>query len=282
MKRVRIAGDTFYYPGITNVCLYRDCMVDPGNNENLDWDNPPYVRTAVISHMHTDHFWNGAKIRAHGGRIYAPRHERSAIEDTAVNTNGNFCWAVPPESMLPWFFTKLSCPVDGTLDEMDSLLTVFPLPGHTQWQCGFVTPDRVLIAADAIVTKKVWDTKKIVYYTSISDARRSLQSIIDADVDWVLPSHCELLSKERAIELAEVNLTGIDKLEEIVRSRLGREELTTEEMVSRVAMELKMREDFNMHIVAETTVRSFLYMLCGRGDVGYELRDHKVYWKALG
>ncbi len=281
MKRVHISGDTYYVPGITNVCLYRDYMIDPSNNENVDWDHPPEVKYALVSHLHTDHFWNGAKMRAAGAKVYAPRCERSAIENTDINVNGNFCWAVPPEGMRPWYFTSVSCPVDGAIDELDMPLKVVPLPGHTQWQVGFLTPDNVLAAADAIVTKKVWDTKRIVYYTSPDDARRSLEYIRDCGADYVIPSHCSLLSKDEAAELAEVNLKGIDMLEEAVLKVLGREERTTEEMVSGTGCALKIRDDFTMNIVVETTVRAFLFMLSRQNRVRYQLRQHKVYWQAV-
>jgi glyoxylase-like metal-dependent hydrolase (beta-lactamase superfamily II) len=171
--------------------------------------------------------------------------------------------------MRPWYFTSVSCPVDGAIDELDMPLEVVPLPGHTQWQVGFLTPDNVLAAADAIVTKKVWDTKRIVYYTSPDDARRSLEYIRDCGADYVIPSHCSLLSKDEAAGLAEVNLKGIDMLEEAVLKVLGREERTTEEMVSGTGCALKIRDDFTMNIVVETTVRAF--SCCGPwGQVRYE------------
>ncbi|CAJ37167.1 MBL fold metallo-hydrolase [Methanocella arvoryzae] len=280
MKPVHVAGETFYIPGITNVCLYKDYILDPSNNENVDWDSPLPVKTALISHCHTDHFWNGAKLHARGVKIYAPREERSMIENTAVNTNGNFCWAVPPESMLPWYFRKICCPVDDTLDRLVSPIKVVPLPGHSQWQCGFLTPDGVFYVADSMVTKKVWDTKHIVYYTSVPDARKSLETIIRSKAEFVLPSHGVLLNRDQAVELAEVNLKGIDMLEEAVIAILGREERTVEEMVSLVGRKLGIRDDFSMHIVCETTVRSMLYMLNRRKEADYELRGHKVYWKA--
>ncbi len=280
MKPVKVTGDTFYIPGITNVCLYKDYLIDPSNNENVDWDSPPAVKTALISHCHTDHFWNGAKLHARGVKTYAPREERSMIENTAVNTNGNFCWAVPPESMLPWYFRKVCCPVDDTLDKLKSPLKVVPLPGHTQWQCGFWTPDGVFYVADSMVTKKVWDNKRIVYYTNVPDARKTLETIINSKADFVIPSHGDLLTKDMAVELAEINLKGIDMLEETVIALLGREERTTEEMVSLVGRKLNIRDDFSMNIVCETTVRSFLFMLNQRNQAGYELRGHKIYWKS--
>lgn len=280
MEPANISGDTCYVPGITNVLFYKDCLVDPGNCENIDWDNPPRVRLAAITHLHSDHFWNGAKLHSAGTKIYASRSERSAIENTDVNTNGSFCLAVPPQSMLSWFFKKVCCPVDGIIEELQWPLEAIPLPGHTQWQFGFMTPDGVLAAADALIAKKVWDTKKIVFYTSPADARRSLIHILDSGADYIMPAHGDLLNKDQAADLVAVNLRGIDMLEDLVLESLGKDERTTEEMVSSVACTLKMRDDFTMHSIAETTVRAFLHMLNEENRVRYELRGHKVYWQA--
>ena len=280
MKPVKITGDTCYVPGITNVMIYKDVMVDPSNNENIDWDNIDGFGSAFITHGHTDHFWNGAKLRSKGTKIYAPRDERGFIENTELNTNGIFCWAKPPDSMLPWFFKGNPCPVDGTIESLEDMpLKAVPLPGHTQWQVGYMTPDGVLMVSDAVVTEKIWETKRMVYYTSPMLARDTLEYIMDSDAEWILPSHGELMSKDDAIELCEVNLHGIRSIEKAVVEVLGRGESSTEDMVYGVAMKLKVRNDFSMHLIAETTVRSFLHMLYNRGVVDYRLIDHKVLWK---
>ena len=60
---------------------------------------------------------------------------------------------------------------------------------------------------------------------------------------------------------------------------LDMEGVTTEEMVSRVCLALKLKEDFTMHLVGETTVRAFLHDLFERKIVDYELKGHKVFWR---
>ncbi|HEY3422488.1 MAG TPA: MBL fold metallo-hydrolase, partial [Methanocellaceae archaeon] len=76
-----------------------------------------------------------------------------------------------------------------------------------------------------------------------------------------------------------INLNGIDRLERIVLDSLDREGVSTEETVSRVCLELKLKENFTMHLVGETTVRAFLHDLFERKAVDYELKGHKVFWR---
>ena len=280
----RVSGDTYYVPGTTNVCIYGDYVIDPGKNENVDWDHPEVsfgrkVSVALITHGHNDHFWHAADLRGKGVRICSPREERPMIENIDVHMNAFFLGVRPPEGMRPWYFKGTPCPVDVTVEELDMPLKAVPLPGHTEWQTGFMTPDGVLLAADAIVDKKIWDSKGIVYYTGMSDVRRSLHAIMDSDAEWVLPAHTPLLTKDDAMELAEINLKGIDRLERIVLDSLDREGVTTEEAVSRVCLELKLKENFTMHLVGETTVRAFLHDLFERKAVDYELKGHKVLWR---
>ena len=284
MKLVRISGDTYYVPGTTNVCVYGDYVVDPGKNDNVDWDHPEAsfgrkISVALISHGHNDHFWHAADMRKKGIRIFSPWGERPMIEDIDVHMNAFFLGVRPPEGMRPWYFKGTPCPVDGVLEDLNMPLKAVPLPGHTEWQTGFMTPDGVLLAVDAIVDKKMWETKGIVYHTSIPDVRRSLHVIMDSDAEFVLPSHTPLLTKDDAVELAEINLKGIDRLEHIVMDSLDMEGVSTEEAVSRVCLALKLQENFTMHLVGETTVRAFLHDLFERKAVDYELKGHKVFWR---
>lgn len=284
MKLVHITGDTFYVPGMTNIGVYHDYVVDPGKNENVDWERPETsfgrkFAIALVTHGHNDHFWHAADIRDRGARVYAPRDERPMIENIDVHMNGFFLGVRPPEGMKPWYFKGTPCPVDGAVEDLSMPLTAVPMTGHTNWQLGFMTPDGVLMPADAIVDKKVWDLKGIVYYTSIPDARRSLKAIMDTNAEFVLPSHTPLLSRDEAATLAEINLQGLDRLERIVMDSLDHEGVSTEEAVSRVCLALKLKEDFNMHLVGETTVRAFLHDLYERKAVDYELTGHKVLWR---
>lgn len=283
MKLVHISGDTYFVPGMTNVGIYREYVIDPGKNEHVDWDRPETsfgrkCTVALITHGHNDHFWHAADMRGKGTLVYSPRDERPMIENIDVHMNGFFLGVKPPEGMRPWYFKGTPCTIDGAVEDLDMPIEIVPMTGHTNWQMGFMTPDGVLLAADAIVDKKVWDSKGMVYYTDIRDTRRSLKAIMDTDAEWVLPAHTRLMNKDEAAELADINLRGLDRLERIVLDSLDNEGVSTEEVVSRVCLALKLKEDFNMHLVGETTVRAFLHDLFERKAVDYELKGHKVLW----
>ena len=64
-------------------------------------------------------------------------------------------------------------------------LKAIPLSGHTDWQAGYMTPDGVLMAGDALAAKKVWEKAGIVYNTNIPGTRRTLRNIMDMDADFV-------------------------------------------------------------------------------------------------
>lgn len=284
MKLVKISGDTYYVAGMTNIGVYKDYVIDPGKNENVNWESPevsfgrPFSK-ALITHGHTDHFWHAARLRCRGTKIYAPRGERPAIEKIEHNMNGFFYWIEPPMSMRPWYFRGTPCPVDGFVEELEMPVKVMPLPGHTDWQAGYLTPDGVLMAGDAIIAKAVWDTKGIVYCNDIARARQSLRDIIDSDAEWVLPSHTELLTKEAAVELAGANLDGMDALERLIIDCLDQNGVSIEMLVCQVCCRLKMKDDFSVHLVGETTVRAFLHSLYAAGAVDYELKSHRVLWR---
>ena len=284
MKLVNICGDTYYVPGMTNIGVYKDYVIDPGKNEHVDWEHPDIffgrkISTALITHGHDDHFWNAAGLRSKGARIYGPARERTLIEDSDVHANGFFFWVKPPEGMKPWYFRAQRCPLDGFVEDLEMPLTVRPMAGHTEGQVGFMTPDGVLMVGDAMVAKTQWDTKGIFYYTNIPATRQTLKQLMDTDADWVLPTHVEPLTREQAAELAEINLTGLDRLEQIILDSIDKNGISTESIVSKVCVELNMKDEFSIHLTGETTVRAFLHALCEAGAIDYELKDHRVLWR---
>lgn len=285
MKLVHIAGDTYYVPGLTNVGIYKNCAIDPGKNENVDWARPETsfgrkISMALVTHGHNDHFWHAADLQASGAKVYAPRDERPMIENIDVHMNGFFLWTRPPEGMKPWYFRGTPCRLDGVLEGLDMPIRPVPLAGHTDWHTGYMTPDGVLMAGDSMVDKKVWDKTGIVYNTNIPRTRDTLRNIMDMDADFVMPAHARAFTKEEAVEQAEGNLRGLDRLEQTILGALNKGGVSTEEIVCRVSHALKLRDVFNDYLVCETVVRAFLFALEKDGVVDYELKCHKVIWRA--
>ncbi len=284
LKLVHIAGDTFFVPGLTNVGVYGDYAIDPGKNERVDWADPERafgrrVTYALITHGHHDHFWHAADLRARGARVYSPRGEMPMIEDTSMLTKGFFQWVMPPEEMKPWYFKGNPCKVDGLIGEVEMPLQVVPLAGHTDTHVGYMTPDGVLMAGDALAARDAWEKAGIVYNTDIPRTRLTLMSIMDTDADWVLPAHAPPLTRESAAEAARANLEGIARLERIVVEAMDGRVVSTEDVICHVSRALKLADTFNVHLVAETVVRAMLHSLHEAGAADYELTGHKVFWR---
>ncbi len=283
MKLVHVTGDTYYVPGLTNVGVYKDYVIDPGKNERVDRARPETsfgrrISTALITHGHNDHFWHAADLQSGGTKIYAPRDERPMVENIDVHMNGFFLWARPPDGMKPWYFKGTPCRLDGIVEGLDMPIKVIPLEGHTDWHTGYMTPDGVLMAGDSIVDKKVWDTTGIVYNTNIPETRRTLRGIMDIDADFVVPAHARAVTKDEAVAQAEGNLQGLDRLERVILDSLDQRGVSTEDIVCRVSHALRLRDVFNDYLVCETVVRAFLFALEKDGVVDYELKDHRVLW----
>ncbi len=284
LKLAHITGDTYYVPGLTNVGVYGDYAIDPGKNERVDWSDPERAfgrrfSYALITHGHHDHFWHAADLRNRGAKVYAPKGEIPMIEDASVLTRGFFQWVRPPEEMKPWYFKGNSCIVDGLADKIKMPLKAVRLPGHTDWHTGYMTPDGVLMAGDAMAAKDAWKKAGIVYNTNIPLTRRTLKYIMDTDADWVLPAHATPLNREKAAEAAEANLEGISRLERLVIEAIDSGGVSTEDAICSVSRKLKLEGTFNVHLVAETVVRAMLHSLYEAGMADYELKGHRVLWR---
>jgi glyoxylase-like metal-dependent hydrolase (beta-lactamase superfamily II) len=143
---------------------------------------------------------------------------------------------------------------------------------------GYLTPDGVLMAGDAIAAKDAWEKAGIVYNTDIARTRQTLKAIMDMDADWVLPAHAGPLFREEAAEAAEANLKGINRLERLVIGAMDGRGVSMEGVICSVCRELKLEDTFNVHLVAETVVRAMLHSLYEEGAADYELKGHRVLW----
>jgi hypothetical protein len=274
MKLVCIAGDTFYVPGMTNVVVHKDYLIDPGKNDKVDWHRPENtfgrkIAYALITHCHDDHFWHAADMRASGAL-----HLRSGHRTAADRRPGH-----PHEGLLHV----------GQATRGDETL-VFPghaLPGRRRGgRAGHAARDRpdagpherTRRVPDAVVAKDIWETAGVFYFTDIPDTRRTLKSLLDTDADWVLSTHTQLLTKEEAVELADVNLKGLDWPEALIIDAVGKDGSSTETIVSKLCQALNMKEEFSAHLVGETATRAFLHALYESNVIDYELKGHKVLW----
>lgn len=275
----RLAGETFYVPGLTNSGFVSGLVIDTGEDE-APFAGVPVDRVA-LTHGHADHFTIAHVLRAAGARIAVARDDASLVENPDINIRGMFSWAKPGDFLVTKLFRGVPCEVDEYVENWDDpRATPVPLPGHTLGHYGFLTPDRVLFTGDAFYPRELWERHPLPYAIDPGMVESSLERIRTTDCDWIVPAHARPLARENAEEHIDFHLSQIAEIEELLLDRL-RIEHTTEQAIAMVSAERGLSENPAAYWLAVATVKGFLGELLGREQLEFFVRDHAGWWKTL-
>lgn len=274
-----LAGETSYFPGLTNSGYRGGCLIDTGPDESvyrgLD------VSEILITHGHADHFSSAAELARAGATVVASRREAPLIEDPEVNIRGMFSWAKPSDEMVTKLFRGEGCRVDVFVDRWhDSGIEAVTLPGHTLGHTGFLTRDGVLFTGDALYEKQLWERHPLPYAIDVALLRRSLERIDELEFEWLVPGHGELASKDESRAHVRHHLDRVDAICEYLLGEL-RTPRSTEECVAAVSRHVGLRQNPAQYWLAVTTVKGYLSYLVDLGRVAFEVHEHAGYWHTV-
>jgi glyoxylase-like metal-dependent hydrolase (beta-lactamase superfamily II) len=276
-EAVRLAGDTWYLPGLTNAGLVGDLGIDTGPDEAA-YEGVPMSRL-VITHGHADHFACAAILRERGARVFAARDDATLIENPEVNIRGMFSWAKPSDLLVTRLFRGDPCEVDAYIEDWyDPVVRPIPLPGHTLGHTGFLTEDRVLFTGDALYLRELWERHPLPYCIDPDLVAGSLAKMLTVDFDILVPAHGHPVSRDEARRDIAHHQGQIAEIQFLILDRL-KQEHTTEEAIAMVSAERGLSDNPAQYWLAVTTVKGFLGDLLGRGQLEFFVRDHAGWWR---
>lgn len=274
---VRVAGDTWFVPGLTNSGYTAGLAVDTG--PDADPYNGVAIDTLVITHGHTDHFSAGPAIRESGARVLAARDDARLVENPEVNIRGMFSWARPSDEMVTKLFKGTPCTVDGLVEEWeDPRARAVPLVGHTLGHHGVLTGDRVLFSGDALYQEEIWERHRLPYAIDPALVRASLRHMRGLDFDWLVPGHGALCDRESAERHIDHHVSRLDAIDAYLVESLT-DGLTTEQSVALISEFCGLPDNIATYWLAVTTVKGFLGDLLARDEIEFYVRDHAGWWR---
>lgn len=276
----RLAGATYYLPGLTNSGYVAGLCVDTGPEE------APYaglmVDRLVITHGHADHFACGAFLRREGAEVFAARDDATLIENPEVNIRGMFSWAKPGDLLVTKLFRGESCEVDDYLERFeDPRAAAVPLPGHTLGHTGILTADGVLFTGDALYLEDLWERHPLPYAIDPAHVVTSLELIRTLEYDWLVPAHGRPVDREESLHHIDFHIGQVRSIERFIAEHLS-EPRSTEEIIALVSAERGLSDNPAQYWLAVTTVKGFLGDLQGRGEADFFVRDHAGWWVGKG
>ena len=261
--------------GKTNVGLYENHLIDTaGIDASLD------LEAILITHGHADHFgWASTLKRRTRALVVAPKEDAFLIEIPEVNVRGMFSWARPPVEMTTRFFLGEACTVDRYTEDypFEGKIAPLLLPGQTMGHTGYLC-DGVLFAGDALYPKAVWERHKLPYSIDVELTRRSLNAIKNATLDWLVPSHSQVMSKDESDAQIALHLGRLAEIDAMILRLLERAR-STEELIYAVLKDLNVQDNLAQYWLSVTTIKGHLSGLVSTYKVAYDITDHRVYWK---
>lgn len=294
MSLIKIKGNTYYIQGATNIGVFlyknKNCMlIDTGINnsvarriDNILTQKNIHVKYIINTHSHKDHSGGDLFFKKEypGSLIYASQKEKLYMENPELFSN--MLYTSPNSFKELDSFTK-PIDVDITLDYginkiNEEKFEIISTKGHSSGHIGIITPEKVCFLGDSIFSEEILQKYKLPYIIDIDESLETLEKIKKIDGDFFLLSHIDrVLSKEEIINLADINISTINKFEEEIIDLLDQPQ-TRESLLESILLLNDIKVDFHRLQLAFATISSYLSRLNERGLIEYSINDGKIYY----
>src|SRR6056297_1142891 len=152
------------------------------------------------------------------------------------------------------------------------------LAGHSFNHCGFSTPDNVIYLGDTLLSEDLIMKTKIPYIFDIDVDLKSKRKILNLNYDHYLVSHKGIIyDKEKVVN------KNVDFINEFFVKIINylKKPMTYEEITSKINKELKIGESVLKFLIAERSIKSFVYYLEKHSYIDSCVKNHKIYYKKI-
>lgn len=169
----------------------------------LEWEQLR-VRAVMCTHLHEDHIANNEQLIArYGTEIYA-----SALDVRELLARDTVPYPIHPVENTDVLR------IDG------AEIRLLALPGHTEGQLAYVTPDGVCCVGDAILTEKPLERAKIPYMDDVDQSVVSMERLRQTDYPLYIVAHKGVVPKEALSALIDRNIRKELDLYELLRRQI--------------------------------------------------------------
>lgn len=281
----QIQGCTWVQRGPVNVGLVelgesRGLLIDSGNDDEagrklLKACAALELTLAQIlnTHSNADHCGGNAFLQARTNcRIAATRIEAAFIETPLLEPS--FLWGgFPLAGLRNKFLMAKPSRVTEILEAPGLVpgteIQAIPLPGHFLGMVGFLTPDRVFFAADAVASQEILSKYHIFFYYDIAQQLGTLAALERLEADWVIPSHAA--PTQNIAPLVEVNRAKLFEIAGVLLEACTAP-ATPDDLLAGLCARYNIELNPAQYVLVGSTVRSYLTWLheCKEVAIGFE------------
>ncbi len=288
MELIKVGEKTYYIQNPTNIGVYKIndsdvYLIDSGNDKDAGkkilkiideqgWK----VKGIITTHSNADHIGGNRVIQERTGcHIFAHSAEKCFTEFPVLEPSFLFGGYPFKELRNKFLLAKESevSEIDGNLPDG---LEFFSLKGHFFNMIGIKTDDDVYFLADSLFSEETITKYHLFFIYDVREYLNTLDFLSTLNGNLFIPSHHS--ATENIADLIQLNR---NKVHEICGKILDfcSEEITFEDILKRVFDDYSLIMNTNQYVLIGSTVRSYLAYLCDNGDVSFEFKDNKMYWK---
>jgi hypothetical protein len=138
---------------------------------------------------------------------------------------------------------------------------------------GFITPDRVFFAADALASAEILEKYSYYFLYDVAAHLSTLDGLLEVDADWIVPSHAEP-AREAGPLIAANKAKTLEVGDRILDLCSGAS--TPEDLAARLAGSYGLELNHTQYALLGSTLRSYLSWLADRGLVASRLEANKL------
>lgn len=261
-------------------------MIDSGNDPSAAKkalrairENGWELKAVYNTHSHADHIGGNRYLQDNAGcRIYANGKECDFIRHPELEADF-LCGGYPASELLNKFF--LAKPSDACQAGPENLpegFEMIPLPGHTEDQVGFLTPDRTFYIGDALISAETLSKYAISYVFDIERYLATMEMLEEYPASCFVPSHAPHQTDIR--KLCETNMRVVREVGEKILSMLGTP-CTHDELLKKIFDEYQIGMSIPQFCLIGTTVRSYLFWMRKNGSLKTAIEDNRILWQAV-
>lgn len=236
------------------------------------------LKAILNTHSHADHIGGNRFLQDRTGcEIYAQGLERLYASAPLLEPAGLYGGLPLKELRTKFLMARESRVLPLEEAPLPAGLKPISLAGHCAEMTGFLTADGTAYIADCVSSPETLEKYGVGYLWDPEAALKTLETLPDLGAKVWVPAHAPVTEDIRP--LAELNRRVLLELKAFILKACAAP-ITFEALLKKVFDDHGMTMNPPQYALVGSTLRSWLSVLCDRGELTFDFRNNEMLWQA--